>query len=70
MWGFKGIEKKYGVVVKNKGEWRDDGHFYVTFSIFSADGHCWGADLGRWDVKAECEKYASELLEIKKLKRA
>lgn len=65
--GFKTIEKKYGVKVVSEGysfNWAGN-RAVETFKIYSADGCCWEKGLSRKNVKAECERWANELLAIK-----
>lgn len=65
MKGFKTIEKKYGIKVREDGHiWRGD-RMIEQFKIYSADGCCWEKGLSRKGVKRECEEWAVALLEIK-----
>ncbi len=65
---FKALEKKYGVKVVSEGFFYNPltGKSVETFKMYSADGCCWEKGLSRKGVKAECEKWGKELLEIKK----
>lgn len=65
--GFKTLEKKYGITVVSEGfHWNDFvGKRIETFKMYSADGCPWEKGMTRKAVKAECEKWASQLLSIK-----
>lgn len=67
MYGFKGLEKKYGVTVVEEQWWNPLTNKMVkTYSLYSADGCHWEKGLTRKGVKAECEQWAEQLLGIKK----
>lgn len=72
MYGFKGLEKKYGIKVRVDGI-RIEGYANGTqktfplFKIYSADGCPWENGLKRKQVKEECEKWSEELLKIKNI---
>lgn len=65
--GFKTLEKKYGIKVVSEGTHYNSltGRSFETFKMFSADKCCWEKGMSRKNVKAECEKWAKQLLEIK-----
>ena len=65
--GFKTIEKKYGVKVRSEGYHYNiyAGKMVETFKLYSADGCCWEKGLSRKGVKAECERWANDLIAIK-----
>ena len=67
MTGFKTLEKKYGVNVVSEGYHYNDrtGKMVETFKMYSADGCCWEKGMSRKGVKAECEQWSKQLLEIK-----
>lgn len=67
MYGFKGLEKKYGVKVVSEGTYFSPftNRSWETFRIYTVDGCCWEKGLSRKGVKKECETWAKELLEIK-----
>ena len=69
MYGFKGLEKKYGIQVVSEGEHYNhfSGKMVETFKMFSADGCCWEKGLSRARVKKECEEWGAQLLSIKKI---
>lgn len=65
--GFKAIETRYGVTVVSEGYHYDflRGKSIETFKFYSADGCCWEKGLSRRGVKAECERWAKELMSIR-----
>ena len=66
MYGFKGLEKKYGIKVVDDSFYSPlSGRFVKCYKMYSADGCPWENGLSREGVKRECEKWAKELLEIK-----
>ena len=67
VWGFKGLENKYGITVVSEGHHYNPmtGASKETFKIFTADGCCWEKGLSRKGVKRECEEWSKSLLEIK-----
>ena len=72
MYGFKTLEKKYGIKVREDGIKIDgytNGSQKITtlYKIYSADGCPWENGLTRKQVKAECEQWSKELLKIKKI---
>ena len=68
IYGFKGLEKKYGVKVRDDSYWHPLwGREMKRYKIYSADGCSWENGLSREGVKKECEKWAKELLEIKNM---
>ena len=67
MYGFKTLEKKYGVTVTEERWWNPlTDKPMKTYNIYSADENAWAKGLDRKDVKKECERWAKELLSIKK----
>lgn len=68
MYGFKGVETKYGIKVVSEGTYWSPlkGRSIETFKIITADGCCWEKGLSRKGVKAECERWAKDILSIKK----
>ena len=59
MYGFKTLERKYGIKVVSEGEYYNPltGKSKETFKIFTADGCCWEKGLSRKGVKRECEQW-------------
>ena len=70
-YGFKTIEKKYGVKVLSEGHtfFPYSDRCVETFAMYDSEGCCWAKGLSRKGVKAECERWAKELLTIKNHKR-
>ena len=66
-YGFKTLEKKYGIKVISEGQWWHPlrGRYIETFKIFTGDGCCWEKGLSRKGVKAECEEWHDSLMRIK-----
>ena len=68
-YGFKTIEKKYGVVVEKEEEWWNPlkGKFCTSYKLYSADGCLWGKGYSsREAVKREILADADLLMRIKK----
>lgn len=65
-YGFKTLEKKYGIKVVADGYWHPlTGRFVGLYNIYTADGCCWEKGLSRKGVKAECEEWHDSLMRIK-----
>lgn len=66
MYGFKALEKKYGITVTEEKWWNPlTNRRVTTYNIYSADGCPWEKGLTRKNVKKECEQWAESLLNIK-----
>lgn len=66
MYGFKGLEQKYGITVVEERWWNPLKNKPVkTYNIYSADGCSWEKGLTRVGVKKECQQWAEALLSIK-----
>lgn len=66
MYGFKGLEKKYGIKVRDDSYYSPlSGRFVKQYKMYSADGCPWENGLSREGVKRECEKWADALIDIK-----
>ena len=66
MYGFKGLEEKYGITVIEEKWWNPLTNKQMkTYNIYSADGCSWAKGLNRDGVRKECEQWAKELLSIK-----
>lgn len=65
--GFVTLEKKYGVKIVSEGYHYNDytGKTVETFKMYSADGCVWEKGMSRKAVKAECETWSRQLLNIK-----
>lgn len=67
MYGFKTLEKKYGITVTAEKWWNPlTNRMVTTYNIYSADDCPWEKGLTRYGVKKECEQWAESLLAIKK----
>ena len=67
MYGFKTLEKKYGITVTEERWWNPlTNRMMKTYNIYSADGCPWEKGLTREGVKKECEQWAKSLISIKK----
>lgn len=67
MYGFKTLEKKYGITVGlDSIRFTADRGKVMRYKIYSADGCPWENGLTRAGVKAECEEWAEQLLAIKR----
>lgn len=64
--GFKTLENRYGIRVVEE-RWFNPliGRMVTTYKMFSADGCPWEKGLSRAGVKAECERWSEQLLQIK-----
>ena len=72
MYGFKTLEKKYGIKVMEdyfRIEHYTNGKQKIIplFKIYSADGCPWENGLTRKQVKEECEQWSDELIKIKSI---
>ena len=66
MYGFKTLEKKYGITVTEEKWWNPlTNTRMTTYNIYTADDCPWAKGLTRKGVKEECERWAEELLAIK-----
>ena len=66
MYGFKGLEKKYGITVTEEKWWNPLTNKQMkTYNIYTADDCPWAKGLTRDGVRKECEQWAKELLSIK-----
>lgn len=67
IWGFKGLEQKYGIKVVSEGYHYSPfiGKCVETFKIYTADECLWEKGLLRRYVKYECIEWEEALLSIK-----
>ena len=67
VYGFKGLEKKYGIKVRDDSYYHPlTGRFVKQYNMYSADGCPWAKGLSREAVKKECIQWANVLISIKK----
>ena len=66
VYGFKGLEKKYGIKVRDDSYYHPlTGRYVRQYRMYSADWCPWAKGLSREGVKKECERWAKALIEIK-----
>ena len=66
VYGFKGLEKKYGIKVCDDSYYNPLGRLVKRYKMYAADGCSWENGLTRDGVKKECERWADALISIKK----